>query len=156
MADITFDLVLRYLYFQRNVLHRDISKGNIMIVDSPTIASDSKGKHKELCFIKHLQDSRSVQVLYHSQQLLIRRSAPLDVIHMRHLCCSSTSTTGNTSQKRLVKSMSGRSERSVDPLPLRLQQFAHRYCLLAGNTWLRSPRRAARRTTSTPQTALPI
>jgi hypothetical protein len=66
-TNVTCDLVLRYLYFQRDVLHRDISRDNILIVDSPAIPSDSKDKHKELCFIKHLQDSRSVQVLHRSQ-----------------------------------------------------------------------------------------
>ncbi|RXW16273.1 hypothetical protein EST38_g9581 [Candolleomyces aberdarensis] len=55
----------RYLRFELNVLHRDISKGNIMITDpekrvpSPTGASTSEDRpHKNICFIKHIRDER--------------------------------------------------------------------------------------------------
>ncbi|KAJ2925742.1 hypothetical protein H1R20_g11347, partial [Candolleomyces eurysporus] len=67
MLEVLFDVLelQRYLRFELNVLHRDISKGNIMITDpekrvpSPTGASTSEDRlHKNICFIKHLRDER--------------------------------------------------------------------------------------------------
>jgi len=56
-------VVLRYLRVQRKVLHRDISKGNILYIEEDTrnpadagsgVAKMTEGKEIRLCFIKYL------------------------------------------------------------------------------------------------------
>jgi hypothetical protein len=63
--------VLRYLRFERNVLHRDISKGNILYIEGDTLSSTgddvpagSDGKELPLCFIQYLLGKRCVETLY--------------------------------------------------------------------------------------------
>jgi len=52
--------VLRYLRFERNVLHRDVSKGNILYIPEPrsSVPGDQSslalGAGDSLCFIKCL------------------------------------------------------------------------------------------------------
>ena len=68
--------VLRYLRFERHVLHRDISKGNILYVEDdlpPSIGAQSDGanktvepepKEQSLCFIKYILGDRCVEMLW--------------------------------------------------------------------------------------------
>ena len=77
MCAHTFTTVLRYLRFERSVLHRDISKGNVLHYEdnlpSPTDArSDAQSggldeavgpKEVPLCFIKYLLGERYVDML---------------------------------------------------------------------------------------------
>ena len=66
--------VLRYLRFERHVLHRDISKGNILYVDdnlSSSVGSQSGGGNKmlgpeglPLCFINYVLGKRCVEMLH--------------------------------------------------------------------------------------------
>jgi len=62
--------VLRFLRFEREILHRDISKGNIMVSEdgpstSATIDAESVGVHENsltkevrFCFVKYLLKQR--------------------------------------------------------------------------------------------------
>ena len=63
--------VLRYLRFERNVLHRDISKGNILYTSIPEPRSSLPGDQSSLalgaegdslCFIKSLLGYRYVYI----------------------------------------------------------------------------------------------
>jgi hypothetical protein len=63
--------VLRYLRFERNVLHRDISKGNVLYIEDDTLSStgddvpvESAWEEQPLCFIQYLLDKRCVETLY--------------------------------------------------------------------------------------------
>ena len=67
--------VLRYLRFERLILHRDISKGNVVYVGHPSTSATSDaqsggvnktGETKEvsLCFIKYLLGERYVEKCY--------------------------------------------------------------------------------------------
>ncbi|KAJ2912384.1 hypothetical protein MD484_g8030, partial [Candolleomyces efflorescens] len=70
--------LLRYLRFKRDVLHRDISVGNILIVDSREAPPKSgEGKHQDLCFVKHLLDKKYDQ---HDTQVLL-----IDFNHGEHV-----------------------------------------------------------------------
>ncbi|KAJ2913794.1 hypothetical protein MD484_g6624, partial [Candolleomyces efflorescens] len=72
--------LLRYLRFKRDVLHRDISVGNILIVDSREVPRPPKSgerKHQDLCFVKHLLDEQYDQ---HDTQVLL-----IDFNHGEHV-----------------------------------------------------------------------
>lgn len=70
--------VLRYLRFERSILHRDISKGNILyfkdnLTSSTGATSDAQSgganeaaqrKEAPLCLIKHLLGERYVEMLH--------------------------------------------------------------------------------------------
>jgi hypothetical protein len=66
--------VLQYLRFERHVLHRDISKGNILYVDDnlPSSTGAWSGGADEavgpeglpLCFIKYILGERCVEMLH--------------------------------------------------------------------------------------------
>ena len=53
--------VLRYLCIQREVLHRDISRGNILYMPEGTTAAPDAGEGP-LCFIKYLLAERYVEI----------------------------------------------------------------------------------------------
>jgi hypothetical protein len=64
---LTILQVLRYLRFERNILHRDISKGNILYIPEPR--SPLPGDHSSpalgtegdsLCFVKYFLGGRYV------------------------------------------------------------------------------------------------
>ena len=62
--------MLRYLRSDRNVIHRDISKGNVLYLEDPIHPQadpadswkDTKPKEVPLCFIKYLLRERYVQI----------------------------------------------------------------------------------------------
>src|SRR5260370_42179397 len=64
--------VLRYLRFDRQVLHRDISKGNILYLEEetrnpPDVGSggaNTGGKEVPFCFIKYLLKERYVVIAW--------------------------------------------------------------------------------------------
>ena len=66
--------VLRYLRFERRVLHRDISNGNVLYVEDnlpPSTGARSGGADETigpgglpLCYIKYLLGERCVEMLY--------------------------------------------------------------------------------------------
>ena len=62
---LTFISVLRYLRLERRVLHRDISKGNILYVEQPSNSAASLYpgiKGESICFIRHLLGERYIQL----------------------------------------------------------------------------------------------
>jgi serine/threonine protein kinase len=69
---LTHFAVLRYLHSDRNVIHRDISKGNILYLEDPICPpadagygwqdAEPKEVHCPLCFIKYLLCARYVQI----------------------------------------------------------------------------------------------
>jgi hypothetical protein len=65
--------VLRYLRFERHVIHRDISKGNILYVENDLPSStgawssgtdETVGPEGPLCFVKYLLGDRCVEMLH--------------------------------------------------------------------------------------------
>ena len=53
--------VLRYLYFQRRILHRDISAGNVMYIEEPSVpAQGTAANGSPLHFAKYLLEERCV------------------------------------------------------------------------------------------------
>jgi hypothetical protein len=69
MSSADTSAVLRYLRSNRNVLHRDISKGNVLYIDEQTPpadadyrAQDSGPKEVPLCFIKYLLNERYIYI----------------------------------------------------------------------------------------------
>jgi len=66
--------VLRYLRFERHILHRDISKGNVLYVEDdlpPSTGASSGGADETvgpeglpLCFIKYILGERCVEMLH--------------------------------------------------------------------------------------------
>jgi hypothetical protein len=69
MSDAHLFAVLRYLRCNRNVLHRDISWGNVLYIDEQTTpadveykAQDSEPKEVPLCFIKYLLNERYIYI----------------------------------------------------------------------------------------------
>jgi len=101
--------VLRYLRFERSILHRDISKGNIMYFeDDPAsltgATSDAQSggfnetvgpKGERLCFIKYLLGERYVEVLRNLVDTNVTPNQAMTRAKRRH--CSSISTMRNTS-----------------------------------------------------------
>jgi hypothetical protein len=103
--------VLRCLRFERLILHRDISKGNIMYLqDGPASLTGTKSdtevagfnetvgsKEEPLCFIKYLLGERYVEV---SRNLVVdtnaTRNQAMTRTKLRH--CSLTSTMRKTSR----------------------------------------------------------
>ncbi|KAJ2918294.1 hypothetical protein MD484_g2085, partial [Candolleomyces efflorescens] len=62
VLEIVFDALelTRYLYVRYQVLHRDISRGNVMFVETPISHPKSVAdEHKDLCFARHLLDSEN-------------------------------------------------------------------------------------------------
>jgi hypothetical protein len=103
--------VLRYLRFERFILHRDISKGNVMYFeDDPasltgaTSDAHSGGFNKTagskevpLCFIKYLLGERYVEVLRNWADTNVTPNQAMTRTKRRH--CSSISTMRKTSRR---------------------------------------------------------
>jgi hypothetical protein len=104
--------VLRYLRFERQVLHRDISKGNVLYVedDLPPLTGARSGGADEtvgpeglpLCYIKYLLGERCVGTLHNWAYTNV---TPVMTPEKRQ-CCSLTSTMRNTLRASGVLNMS--------------------------------------------------
>ena len=68
--------VTRSLYTARNVLHRDISDGNVLFTAEPVVyqRSCAATSKSEMCFIQHMLDTKYAST--HSLSLLIAQCLP--------------------------------------------------------------------------------
>jgi hypothetical protein len=121
--------VLRYLRFARNVLHRDISKGNVLFVATTTGAApdgacrvSKAGTATEIspCFIKYLLDERCVRVcgrrtFSEARQDLVRIPTKLQ-------CCSLISTIASIWEASM--------QRSATPEPLVIYDVCGVWCVV--------------------------